>query len=75
MAKEIEPVEATQITPYETVTPNQLLSIAVQTNVDPVLLDKLMDLQLKWEANEARKCYITAMVNFRSKCPVIAKTR
>lgn len=75
MAKEIEPVEATQITPYETVTPNQLLSIAVQTNADPVLLDKLMDLQLKWEANEAKKSYIVAMANFRSKCPVIAKTR
>lgn len=75
MANEKQSVKATPHERPETVTPNQLLVIAVEANADPERLDKLMDLQLKWEANQARKAYVVAMAKFRAKCPVIDKTR
>ena len=59
----------------EVVTPYQLLALAIETKADPDRLDKLMDLQMKWEANQARKAYVSAMALFRSKCPMIEKTR
>jgi len=52
-----------------------MLAMAVEANADPERLDKLMDLQLKWEANEARKAYSVAMAEFRTNCPAINKTK
>ncbi len=57
------------------VTPMQMLQIAVQQGADLDKLQKLMDLQERWEKNEAKKAYIAAMSKFRSKCPTITKTR
>jgi hypothetical protein len=74
MAEEItQQVKVSQRT--DIVTPNQLLALAIETKADPDRLDKLMDLQIKWEANQAKKAYVAAMSNFRSKCPMIEKTR
>jgi len=56
-------------------TPAQMLSLAVQQNADTAKLEKLMDLQERWEKNEARKAYVEAMVKFRAACPTILKTR
>jgi len=71
--EEITKVETVQRN--EIVTPNQLLALAIETKADPDRLDKLMDLQIKWEANQAKKAYVEAMTLFRAKCPVIEKTR
>ena len=38
-------------------------------------IEKMIDLQLRWEANEARKEFIEAMAKFRVKCPPIGRTR
>lgn len=62
------------ITP-QSLTPAQMLSVAVQQNADTEKLARLMDLQERWERHEAHKAYIQAMVHFRSRCPTIAKTR
>lgn len=35
--------------------PVALLALAVEKNLDPVSLSKLLDVQERWEANEARK--------------------
>lgn len=58
-----------------TVTPAQMLQVAVEQNADLDKLEKLMELQERWEANNARKAYVAAMSSFRRDCPPIQKTR
>lgn len=55
-------------------TPMQLLQAAVENNVDADQLEKLMDLQERYEANQARRAFAEAMARFQAKCPRIAKT-
>ena len=46
-------------------TPADLLRIAVESGADLDRLEKLMQLQERWEANEARKAFVTAMAAFK----------
>lgn len=55
--------------------PADLLQIALEKGASVDQLERLMDMKDRHEANEARKAYVQAMSVFRSKCPVIAKTR
>ena len=55
------------------ITPMQMLQIAVEQNADLDKLQKLMDLQERWEATEARKAYVTAMTAFKKDPPEIVK--
>lgn len=48
-------------------TPADLLRIAVETGADLDRLEKLMALQERWEANEARKAYVVAMTAFKAE--------
>ena len=43
------------------------------TDIDK--LSKLMDLQERWEAKEAKKLYVTALAQFSADLPAIVKTR
>jgi hypothetical protein len=56
-------------------TPADLLNIAVSQNADLNKLEKLMDLQERWEANEARKAYATAMALFKTETIEILKNK
>jgi hypothetical protein len=53
--------------------PARLLEIAVSKGTDMDQLEKLMALQERWEANEARKGFAAAMAAFRAEAPVIEK--
>ena len=57
------------------ITPAQMLQMAVEQGADLDKLEKLMDLQERWESNLARQEYTKAMSGFRSQCPAIARTR
>lgn len=46
-------------------TPAELLSMAVQQGADLDRLERLMALQERWEAGEARKAFVTAMTEFK----------
>lgn len=59
----------------EPVTPMRLLEIATQQNADVDKLGVLMELQLKWEANEARKAFVTALNTFKANAPKISKNK
>lgn len=60
--------------PAQAITPTQMLSIAVEQNADLDKLQKLMDLQERWEANESRKAFAVALAEFQSKLgPIIKK--
>jgi len=48
-----------------------ILALAVQKGADVGVLEKLMDLQERWEANEAKKLYVQAMTAFKQKCPAV----
>lgn len=56
-------------------TPAQLLSIAVDQGADLDRLEKLMELQQRWEETEARKEFIRAMTAFRSSVGNITKDK
>lgn len=72
-AKSITPQnQQTSVVPA---TPATLLAMAVQQGADLDKLERLMDLQAKWEANEARKAFVTAMAAFKSNPPTITKDK
>ena len=56
-------------------TPVELLRIAVSQNADIEKLKQLMDLQERWEKNEARKAFVGAMAKFKADPPSIRKNK
>lgn len=56
-----------QLRPAQSTTPAELLQIAVQQGADLDRLERLMALQERWEANEARKAFTTAMAAFKAE--------
>jgi hypothetical protein len=59
----------------EPVTPMALLSTAVSNGADLDKLERLMALQERWEANEAKKAYVQAMADFKRNPPTIVKDK
>jgi hypothetical protein len=57
------------------VTPMSLIERAVANGAPIETLERLLDLRLKWEANEARKAYFEAMAAFKAEVPQIVKDR
>jgi hypothetical protein len=55
--------------------PSELLRIAVTQGADIDKLEKLMELQLRWDANEARRSFTEAMTRFKSESIVIIKDK
>lgn len=67
-------VATKQETAPATITPMEMLQIAVERNADIDKLTSLMELKERWEATEARKAYVAAMSAFQENCPTIDKT-
>ncbi len=53
--------------------PQELVSLALKEHADPKTLEKLMDLQERWEANRARKAFVKAMTAFKQEAPAVLK--
>ena len=51
--------------------PNAVVMMAMQKGYDPAFIEKMMDLQERHEANEARKAYHKAMAAFKANPPKI----
>lgn len=56
-------------------TPMQMLDRAVQGGASIEVLTKLMDLQDRWEKNQARKAFDEALADAKAKIPPIIKNR
>jgi hypothetical protein len=56
-------------------SPAAIMMDAVSRGMDLDKLEKFMDLQVKWEANEARKSYHKAMAAFKADPPDIEKDK
>lgn len=57
----------------ESTHPMAIISRAVANGVDPDQLGKLLDLQERWDKNEARKAYNIAMKACQAEMPAIVK--
>lgn len=57
------------------VSPMDLLAQAVEKGADLDKLEKLMDLQDRWESKQARKAFLSAMSQFQSLVPEIKKLK
>lgn len=68
-------VTLTSDSQMQTTTPDQLLALAVNNNLDIEKLEKLMDLKERHERNEARKAFFSAFTQFQSNCPDLRKTK
>lgn len=56
-------------------SPSALLQLAVKQNLDIDKLEKLMELQERWQAGEARKEFLRSMSQFQANCPTLEKTK
>lgn len=74
MIKE-EAVVETAALAVRTPTPMQLMEMAIQRGTDAETMGKLLDLQLKYQANEARLAYVAAMHAFKKSVPIVLKTK
>lgn len=54
---------------------DRLMELAISSDADVSKLEKLMDLQERYEANEAKKAYVSAMAEFQRKRPIIKKNK
>ena len=61
--------------PTTDITPMAMLRMAVERGSDLDQLQKLMDLQERWEATEARKACTVAMAAYTSEAPALTKNR
>jgi len=68
-----EPGEVVAYT--EPVTPMEMLARAVDRGVDAQQLEKLMDLQERYETTQNRKAFVEAMTAFRAEAPQLVKTK
>ena len=80
-AQAVETIDADNIVPMEErnparpITPMDMLQIAVQSGADLEKLEKLMGLQERWEANEARKAFVVAFAKFKRVAPKVGKDK
>lgn len=56
-------------------TPSQLISQAIEKGLGVDELGKLLDLQERWEATQARKAFFESFTNFQCECPDLRKTK
>lgn len=55
--------------------PNNLIAQAIDKGIDVESLGKLLALQERFEANQARKLFFEAFTRFQAECPDIRKTK
>lgn len=56
-----------------TVTPMQMLASAMEKGIDTAQLEKLLDLQERWEQGEARRAFNAAFADFKAEAVTIVK--
>ncbi len=61
-----------ELVEHKATTPMDLLTVAVQNNLDPDRLEKLMNLQERWEKSQAEKAYSSSMTACQSEMPPVA---
>ena len=63
-----------EITKQDNSNPQNLIELAINQNADIEKLEKLMNLQERWEKNKARKAFYKAKAEFQKNKPTIPKS-
>ena len=66
--------EKNEIQKTEQVSPNQMIQLAIEGNADLEKLEKLLGLQERYEANEARKVFASDFAAVQSNIAAVVKT-
>jgi len=69
MSEEVATLEETRGS-----TPTDLLAIAVNADADIAKIEKLMELQERWDAKISKGSYYTSMSKFQATCPRIERS-
>lgn len=69
------PQQTAQSLVSATPTPSDLLRLAIDKGADLDRLERLMDLQAKWEAGQARKAFTAAMTDLKSRNLTVRKDK
>lgn len=64
-----------QDTQAPAITPMSMIELAVKQGANVDQLTKLMDLQDRWQATEARKAFVSALNAFKANPPVLVKSK
>lgn len=56
-------------------TPADIVLYAMQKGADIAQIEKFMDLQMKWEADQARKAFVADMAEFKKNPPEVVKDK
>lgn len=70
MSKQVVKTQDTAESQY-----SKLMQLALNENADISKLEKLMEMQEKWEAKEAKKTFFAALADFQKRCPMIVKKK
>lgn len=73
MSDDLAPIERQEIA--ATTTPASLLQMAIQRGVTTEQLAQLLDLQERWERNQARKEFEAALAAFKANPPSVVKNK
>lgn len=65
----------TELIRQENLNPGQLLTLAVDKDLNVEKLEKLMDLQRQWQAEQNRKAFFESFIEFQTECPDIRKAK
>lgn len=65
----------TEIQELQSNSPHSLISQALAQGAPIEQMEKLMDLQERWEKKEAKKVYLKAFAKFQSLCPLLYKEK
>jgi len=74
MTNQVQKIEPANL-PAQNTQPSQLIQLAIQSNADVDKLERLLDMQERWEKRESEKAFNVAMSKFQSECPRIVKTK
>lgn len=75
METQVVKQESAAVVAASPITPMQMLNMAVSQGADLDKLTKLMDLQERWEKNEARKAFVAALNAFKTNPPEVLKNK
>lgn len=67
--------EVQVIAPNSAITPMDMLNQAVERGASLEVIEKMMGLQERWEANQARKLFDEAVSNAKAEIPPIARNK
>jgi len=71
----VERIEPSTPAPVGAITPMEMLSRAVSSGASVEVMERLLALQERYEANEARRAFDAAMADAKSEIPTIFKNR